>query len=44
MNNIKMDLSEIGWSCMDWINLAQDEAHKYSNEPLGSIKCWEDLV
>jgi hypothetical protein len=22
-NNIKMDLSEIGWGCMDWIDLAQ---------------------
>jgi hypothetical protein len=24
MDNIKMDLREIGWSGMDWINLAQD--------------------
>jgi hypothetical protein len=23
-NNIKMDLSEIGWDDMDWIDLAQD--------------------
>jgi hypothetical protein len=23
-DNIKMDLREIGWSGMDWINLAQD--------------------
>jgi hypothetical protein len=23
-NNIKMDLREIGWDCMDWINLAHD--------------------
>jgi hypothetical protein len=23
-NNIKMDLREIGWGCMDWINMAQD--------------------
>jgi hypothetical protein len=23
-DNIKMDLREIGWGCMDWINLAQD--------------------
>jgi hypothetical protein len=22
--NIKMDLREIGWGCMDWIDLAQD--------------------
>jgi hypothetical protein len=24
VDNIKMDLTEIGWSGMDWINLAQD--------------------
>jgi hypothetical protein len=23
-DNIKMDLTEIGWGGMDWINLAQD--------------------
>jgi hypothetical protein len=23
-DNIKMHLREIGWDCMDWINLAQD--------------------
>jgi hypothetical protein len=24
VNNIKMDLREIGWDAMDWIYLAQD--------------------
>jgi hypothetical protein len=24
VDNIKMDLREIGWVVMDWINLAQD--------------------
>jgi hypothetical protein len=24
MKNIKMDLREIGWASIDWINLAQD--------------------
>jgi hypothetical protein len=24
VNNIKMDITEIGWGGMDWINLAQD--------------------
>jgi hypothetical protein len=23
-DNIKMDLREIGWGCMDWIDLAHD--------------------
>jgi hypothetical protein len=25
-DNITMDLREIGWGCMDWIDLAQDRA------------------
>jgi hypothetical protein len=24
VNNIKMDLREVEWDCMDWIDLAQD--------------------
>jgi hypothetical protein len=24
VDNIKMDLSERGWGCMDWIDLVQD--------------------
>jgi hypothetical protein len=24
VNNIKMDLSEIGWDSMDWIDLTED--------------------
>jgi hypothetical protein len=27
VGNIKMDLREIGWGCMDWINLAQERDH-----------------
>jgi hypothetical protein len=34
-DNIKMDLREIGWGGMDWI--------EHSNEPSSSIKCWEIL-
>jgi hypothetical protein len=26
-DNIKMDLREIGWAGIDWINLAQDRDH-----------------
>jgi hypothetical protein len=37
LDNIKMDLREVGWNGMDRISLAQD------NEPSGSIKCWEIL-
>jgi hypothetical protein len=27
VDNIKMDLGEIGWGDMDWIDLAQDRGH-----------------
>jgi hypothetical protein len=27
MDNIKIDLREIGWGGMDWIDLAQDRDH-----------------
>jgi hypothetical protein len=23
-DNIKMDLQEVGWGCMDWIDMAED--------------------
>jgi hypothetical protein len=38
VDNIKMDHREIGWDCIDWINLAQN---RDDNEPSGSIKCRE---
>jgi hypothetical protein len=43
IDNIKMDLLEIGVNVVDWIGLAQD---RYSWRALGnlvmsSIKCWE---
>jgi hypothetical protein len=27
VDNIKMDIREIGWDGMDWIDLAQDRDH-----------------
>jgi hypothetical protein len=39
VDNIKIDLREIGWDGMERIDLAQDREH--GNEPSGSIKCWE---
>jgi hypothetical protein len=36
VDNIKMDLREIGWGGVDWIDMAQVESS-------GSIKCWEVL-
>jgi hypothetical protein len=48
VGNIKMDLREIGWGDMDWIDLARDRDQwralvQHGNEPSGSIKCWEVL-
>jgi len=43
-----MDLQEVGFGCMDWIELAQEKGEVagicgYYNEPSGSIKCGEFL-
>jgi hypothetical protein len=41
-DNIKMDLREIGWGDMEWIDLAQEPAEgscEHGNEPSDSIKC-----
>jgi hypothetical protein len=46
VDNIKMDLRQIGWGGMDWIGLAQDSDQgscEESNEPSGSLKCWKIL-
>jgi len=44
--NIKMDLREVGWVGMDWIDLAQDRdrcSYEGGNKLSGSIKCGEFL-
>jgi hypothetical protein len=45
-----MDLREIGWGGMDWIDLAEDRDQwsalvntVMTNEPKDSITCWEIL-
>jgi len=44
MDNIMMDLQEVGCGYMDWIGLAQEaDAFECSNEPSGSVKCGEFL-
>ena len=48
VDNIRMDLQEVGCGHVDWIGLAQDRAgwRKLVNaviEPSGSIKCGEFL-
>jgi hypothetical protein len=36
VNNIRMDLTEVGWGGMDWLDLAQDR-----DQSSGSTKFWE---
>jgi hypothetical protein len=44
VDNIKMNLREIDWDDMDWIDLAQDRDQcEHDNELLGCIKCWKIL-
>jgi hypothetical protein len=42
-DNTRLDFRQIGWGGMDWIDLALEGSHEHSNEPSGSIKCWEIL-
>jgi hypothetical protein len=41
VHNIRVDLVETGLRGVDWIGLAQESSCKCSNEPTGSIICWE---
>jgi hypothetical protein len=43
VDNIKINLREIGWNGMDWIDLDQDREQWRTNKPLGTIKCCEVL-
>ena len=48
VDNIRMDLQEVGCRYMDWIGLAQDRDRwrtlvECGNEPSGSVKCGEFL-
>jgi hypothetical protein len=48
VDNIKMDLREIGWDGVDWIDVAQyrdrvEGSCEHGNEPLSSVKSWEVL-
>jgi hypothetical protein len=47
VDNIRMDLGEVGWGDVDWIGLAQERNRwrtcEFGIKPLGSMKCWETI-
>jgi hypothetical protein len=43
VDNIKMELREIGWDSKDWIDLAQDRDKLRALVNTVTIKCWEIL-
>jgi hypothetical protein len=44
LDNIRMDLEEVGWGDVDWIGLAQDMGRcEFGIEPSGSKKYWETI-
>jgi hypothetical protein len=45
LDNIRMDLVEVGWDDVDWIGLAQDRGSscEFGIELSGSINCWETV-
>jgi hypothetical protein len=43
VDNIRMDLVEVGWGDVDWIGLAEVISCEFGIEPSGSIKCWEAI-
>jgi hypothetical protein len=48
VDNIKMDLREIGWDDVNWVDMAQDREQwkgscEHDIEHSVSMKCWEVL-
>jgi hypothetical protein len=44
VDNIRIDLGEVGWGDVDWIGWEQVASScEFSIEPSGSMKCWETI-
>jgi hypothetical protein len=43
VDNIRMDLGEVGWGYVGWIGLAQDRNRWRALANSGSMKCWEAI-
>jgi hypothetical protein len=42
VDNIRIDLGEVGWGDVDWIGQVESSC-EFGIEPLGSMKCWETI-
>jgi hypothetical protein len=44
LDNIRIDLVEVGWGDVVWLRIGQVESScEFGIEPSGSIKCWETI-
>jgi hypothetical protein len=43
VDNIRIDLGEVGRGDVNWIGLPQDRNRWIRYEPSGSMKCWETI-
>jgi hypothetical protein len=44
VDNIRMDLGDVGWGYMDWIDLAKDRNRwRALVNSSGPMKCWETI-
>jgi hypothetical protein len=43
LDNIRMDLVEVGWGDVDWIGLSQERDRWRALVPSGSMKCLETI-
>ena len=44
VDNIRMDLQDVGWGYMDWIGLVQDRVRWRRLVSSGSVKCGKFLT
>jgi hypothetical protein len=48
VDNIRINLGEMGWGNVDWVGLAKDRNRwralvEFGIEPSGSMKCWKTI-
>jgi hypothetical protein len=43
VDNIRMNLREVGWGDVDWIGLVNDRNRRRAVVNSGSMKCWDSI-